>query len=330
MAFRPLNVVVAPGSKAEKRFREKAAGMQSPGFLKEVLAPGIHPTPEHNLIFHGGKTIAHLSFANFYIGSEDAWDDHDIKNIDEALGAAMSDNQLNNVIQQYFKEEISSKFTGSKILPDLRKPRVFSQGDVESLLAGLFKEKSLDDFSKDLDSTVFNFFLPKGSILNTDKRRTRVRKNALLVDEEESSLEGLGGYHGSIHQSNQTLYYAIGVYSDWLPDERANGIPFFDEPWKNVVATFYHELNEARTDADVEDAIKASEAGDEKKAMQYIGWISRQGEECGDFPVFEAGSDLGLVMKEVRLSDGTSVPVQFQYSNAVAGPEGPISKPHKL
>jgi hypothetical protein len=34
-------------------------------------------------------------------------------------------------------------------------------------------------------------------------------------------------------------------------------IVVFDQPWKNVVATFYHELNEARTDADVEDAIRA-------------------------------------------------------------------------
>jgi hypothetical protein len=36
-----------------------------------------------------------------------------------------------------------------------------------------------------------------------------------------------------------------------------NGIPVFDQPWKKVVATFYQELNEARTDADVEDPIRA-------------------------------------------------------------------------
>lgn len=47
------------------------------------------------------------------------------------------------------------------------------------------------------------------------------------------------------------VYYAIGVYS-----EGRNGIPAFDEPWKNVVATFYHELNEARTDPDVEEAVR--------------------------------------------------------------------------
>jgi hypothetical protein len=52
------------------------------------------------------------------------------------------------------------------------------------------------------------------------------------------------------------VYYAVGVYSQTEADGTVNGIPVFDQPWKNVVATFYHELNEARTDADVEDAIR--------------------------------------------------------------------------
>jgi hypothetical protein len=59
----------------------------------------------------------------------------------------------------------------------------------------------------------------------------------------------------------------------------------FDQPWKNVVATFYHELNEARTDPDVEDAIRA---GNDPAAIKFLGWVSRKGEECGNFPVFEA------------------------------------------
>jgi hypothetical protein len=283
------------------------------GLLNEERIPGIRSTPEHNLIFHGGKTIPHLVFTNLYIGGEDSWDDADIKNIDDALDASMSDKDLNNVMRQYFEEDISSDFRGSKILPG-DKPRDFTQENAESLLAKLYKDKSLSDFNDDLKSTVFNFLLPSGSV---------------LAMQDATSLEGLGGFHGSIHKSKQTLYYAIGVYSEWLEKNQSNGIPFFDEPWKNIVATFYHELNEARTDADVEDAIRASEAGDEGEAMKYLGWMSKQGEECGDFPVFEAGRDLGLVMKEVRLANGTTVPVQLQYSNAVSGPEGPINKPHE-
>ncbi len=52
------------------------------------------------------------------------------------------------------------------------------------------------------------------------------------------------------------------------------------------MATFYHELQEARTDPDVE------------------GMLTK-------------------VFKEVPLADGSgTVPVQLQYSNAVHGPEG--------
>ena len=42
--------------------------------------------------------------------------------------------------------------------------------------------------------------------------------------------------------------YSVGVFS-----EGNNGIVAFNNSWKNVVATFYHELVEARTDADVEE-----------------------------------------------------------------------------
>ena len=144
-------------------------------------------------------------------------------------------------------------------------------------------------------------------------------------DDEADSLHGLGGYHGSIHVGAQTIYYAVGVYSEMQADGTENGIVVFDQPWKNVVGTFYHELNEARTDADVEDAIKA---GDDPAAIKFLGWTSKQGEECGDFPVFESGNQLSLVFQEVELASGAgTVPVQFEYSNHVHGPEGPVTTP---
>ena len=90
------------------------------------------------------------------------------------------------------------------------------------------------------------------------------------------------------------------------------------------MATFYHKLNEARTDADVEDAIRA---GEDPSATKFLGWTSKQGEECGDFPVFEA-NPLSQVFKEVKLTDASgTVPVQFQYSDSAHGPEGPRSTP---
>ena len=114
----------------------------------------------------------------------------------------------------------------------------------------------------------------------------------------------------------QRIYYAVGAFSEVQSDGTPNGIVAFQESWKNVVATFYHELNEARTDADVEEA---NETGDES----LVGWISAKGEEIGDFPIFE---DINLthVFKEVPLADNSgTVPIQFMYSNRVNGPEDP-------
>lgn len=328
-----MNVYVRPGSRAEKSHRDRAANPEP-----EVRAPGLPATPAHNLIFHNGKIIPALTFTNFYIGGNNAWSASDMQNIDTKLAAAMSDQNLNNVMIQYFKNQpITSTFKPSQVLPGTPPP-AFSQGDVEALVQSLFTNGSLQSF--DLSSTVFNFMLPPGAILTTDSAPTGSQKKPrrtvsshprdVPVEDEDSSTQGLGGYHGSIHAGpggNTILYYAIGVFSQILPDGTENGIAVFDQPWKNVVATFYHELNEARTDADVEDAIRA---GNDPSADSFLGWVSRQGEEVGDFPVFEA-HPLAKVFKEVPLTDGSgTVPIQFQYSNAVKGPEGPIATPHPL
>ena len=328
---RPLRVFVGHGTAAEKGFHARAC-MPSP----EVIAPGIAPTPAHDLIFHGGRTIADLVFTNLYLGGSGAWKASDRENIDKGLAAAMSDVNLNNVMAQYYPSgRITSRFRPSQVLAGPR-PAVVSQGDVENLVQQLFMAGKLTDF--DFASSVFNFMLPSGTILNTDIATTgaiasqvgnyMAQKQRILPEDEEDSTQGLGGYHGSVHvgsgDSAKVIYYAVGVFSETLPDGTVNGIPVFDQSWKNVVATFYHELSEARTDPDVEDAIRA---GDDPNAIKFLGWTSKQGEECGDFPVFEA-NPLSQVFKEVKLTDGSgTVPVQFQYSDAAHGPEGPRSTP---
>jgi hypothetical protein len=52
--------------------------------------------------------------------------------------------------------------------------------------------------------------------------------------------------------------------------------------------------------------------------------MSRSGRECGDQPIFVA-DPLSEVFKQVG---SKKVPVQFMFSNAVHGAEGPISAPH--
>src|SRR6476646_9822256 len=162
---RPLRVFVGHGTKAEMGFRA-CMSMPSP----EVIAPGIPPSPAHDLIFHGGHTIADLVFTNFYIGGTAAWKASDIENIDKDLAAAMSDVDLNNVMAQYYPSgKISSTSRPSQTLAGAP-PKVFSQGDVENLVQQLFAAGSLNGF--DFASTVFNFMLPSGTILNTDEAPT--------------------------------------------------------------------------------------------------------------------------------------------------------------
>ena len=126
-----------------------------------------------------------------------------------------------------------------------------------------------------------------------------------LADGEVTSEHGLAGYHGSVAGH----YYAVSVYS-----EGTHGIAAFDEPWKNVCATVYHELQEARTDPDVEEAIRTGKSS-------FLGWYSPQGGEIGDIPISESGGDLSKVMVEVPLADGSgTVPVQLMWSNRDSAP----------
>jgi hypothetical protein len=66
---RPMNIVARRGSHAEDKYRALGGVLN---LEPEQIAPGIAPTPAHDLLYHGGKTIPSLAFTNFYIGG-DAW-----------------------------------------------------------------------------------------------------------------------------------------------------------------------------------------------------------------------------------------------------------------
>jgi hypothetical protein len=329
--YKKINVVRTPfkatGVEETRRMISSAGAAQ--------LVSGFPRLPkQNNLTFHGGKTISDLRFMNFYIGKSGSWDQDDKNSIDSALAAAMSDKNLNNVLLQYFpgRDNITSVFRGSQLLSgDF--PERFFQDDVERLVNNLFSQGKLN--GQDFNNTVFNFMLPSGTMLNGGPRQQPSR--------DDSSM-GLGGYHGSIHvQENPsvTIYYAVGVFSEILNGE-TNGIVAFDTPWKNMVATFYHELCEARTNPDVEDSNRGM-------PDTVLGWYCDStesnhippgpfgnpvGGEIGDIPMEEVGifanGNLSAIMKEVPLTDGSgTVPVQFQYSNADGGPAGPAPAPLK-
>lgn len=346
---RPMRAAVAGGSPAADQMHDNAG---LPGRLPSFgdRVPGVQSTPAEDLRFRGGHTIADLKFVNLYVGGDDCWSKSDIRQIDSAIAAAMADRNLNNVMMQYFNNlPITSVALPSHPLTGYR-PSTMTQGDVERCVEYLYRRGFLHGY--DLSATVFNFLLPRGTVLTDDPQLSATamtqaaaqpgqptltaavraadedqKSSPVPHSEESSSLMGLGGYHGSIRIDGRPVYYTADVFSERLENGRFNGIPVFADPWKNVVATLYHELNEARTDPDVQDAIR--HAGD-PAAERYLGWTSDRGEECGDYPIDES-RDLSTIVREVTLTDGSgTVPVQFQYSNAVHGPEGPIPEPHPL
>ena len=310
-------------------------------------------TPSEDLKYRGGRTIQNLSFVNLYVGGNGVWQKSDIDSIDHAITAAMSDRNLNNVMRQYFNNaEITSTALPSHPLVGYV-PKTVTQGDVHYCLSYLYDQGFLTKY--DLSKTVFNFLLPPGTILNDEPSRnstlaSTTQRNpfpamasdhmltsldddetfsAIPKADEGDSVSGLGGYHGSIHKgsSSTPVYYSVDVFSERRSDGTANGIPVFKESWKNVVATLYHEMQETRTDPDVEDCVRDPY---NPNAERYLGWTSDRGEELGDYPI-SATRNIGDVVTEVPLSDGSGmVPVQFQYSNAVHGPEGPIAQVHTL
>jgi|GEM_PF-1698214 len=296
-ARRVIHANVLPHSAAEQKYLPslRRQGTVTP----RAIVSSISPHPEYDLTYQGGKTITQLTFTIFYLGGDTHWQNQDRTSIDGALSAAMSDAHLNNVVQQYFNQPITSTFRPSTVLSTAL-PAEVTQASTEQMLVTMYQQNQLQGY--DPTQTVFCFICPSGTILTDDGSVT--------------SLNGLGGYHGAANANGTTLYYAIVAYAENQANGKMSGIVAFDQPWKNITAALYHELNEVRTDADVNGT---------------IGWISRpiadfqnQQVEIGDTPVFEAGHDLGLVFKEVPLTNGSgTVPVQLLYSNAVHGPEGP-------
>jgi hypothetical protein len=251
--------------------------------------------PDLNMQNFGGKTLEHLTVTNVFIGT---WDATEREHLDQSLTAAMQDVGLNNVLAQYFEgRRPTTEFRASRVLDGPLPPRAY-----KSFVEGRIPWLGAPD-------EVVCLCLPRGVV---------------LVDGEEGepgpdSQHGLGGYHGSVHTPEGTMYYAVSVYS-----ERGNGIDAFDASWKNICAILYHELCEVRTDPDVEDAIRA---GRDPHALDLLGWYSPQGGEIGDIPMELAGGNIHAVMQEVALSNGSgTAPVQLMWSNAVGGPEGPVKR----
>jgi hypothetical protein len=303
-------------------------------------ADGDAPTPDYELRYRGGRLIRDLFYVNLYVSGDTGWSEADVTRIDQSLSAAMRDRHLNNVLLQYFNNQpISSTALPSHPLVGYT-PGTVTRGDIQNYVTYLHQQGFLRPY--DLKNTVFNFLLPPGTVLTTDDsaanslrddsrfsvEASSASQSGVAGSDEVDSLAGLGGYHGSVViAGGGRIYFSADVYSESHADGTSNGIPVFDEPWKNVVATLYHQLIEARTDPDVEDALRDAR---NPNVDRYLGWVSDSGHEIGDLPL-QQNVPITSVIKEVPLADGSGlVPVQLPHSNVARGPEGPIPNPHPL
>ncbi len=311
LASRLLNVAFRADSPAMRAYEAAAGLVAEPGAAgepAEIIAAGFTPRPDLDMTFRGGRTVTDLVFVNQYLGGAAAWTAHDRTSIDRALLAALTDPGLQSVIQQYFPHgPISTAMLPSAVVSG-HVPHRFFTDMAEAKVADLFRAGAVG--ASDPANTIINLMLPRGVVLVDGNSSGAAQRHPALVDDDEpaDSTHGLGGFHGSVPVDGTTVYYAVGVFS-----AGTNGIVAFDRPWKNVVATFYHEVNEYRTDPDVAEV---NRTGD----MSLLGWYSEQGGEIGDIPMRLVQHSLSEVMKEVTLADGTVVPVQLQWSNHDHGP----------
>jgi hypothetical protein len=305
----PMRVQALTGSEAERRYYDNSALPGSKWPAPKAIAPGMNPSPLDDLMYHGGKIVPESQFQNVYLGGNQ-FGAGDIESIEAGITRAMSDKAYNNVLAQYFVGKKTTCDALPALILDAFTASFLDEPQVQETIVQLFDEGRIAD--RDLPSTIFNLVLPPGAELRLAG---------------SSSHRGLGGYHGSLHIDRGgkriTLYYSANVYSSEIDGGRRNGIVVFDKPWKNVVATLCHEIDEFRTDPDVNDAIESG-------SNDFLGWTSRFGHECGDQPIARASS-LELVFAEISTAGTTKkTPVQFMYSNSVHGAEGPIPQPASL
>ena len=299
--FRAWNVAATKESGAWTPNRLWLAEAGNAKLIDDQIAPGFTPDQKYDLANFGGKTVSDLTVQVFYVSSNTkTWTASDSANIDNAFSKAFADWRLNTVMSQYFQQPITTAFRASAALAN--NLDTYQQTDVENLVKAQYNNGT---FAGDFPNTLFCLLLAPG-----------IR---LYDSNGDDSYNGLGGYHGTVDitRANGTgtdrVYYAVGVYSQKISNTTTNGINVFSDSWKNVVATFYHEINEMRTDADVEDATS--------NTSNILGWYSTNYGEIGDIPILEAGTNLSEVILDATLAEGSgTVPIQLMYSNMDHGP----------
>ena len=137
--------------------------------------------------------------------SRPRWLASDIDSINTAITLAMQDRRLNNVVGQFFDRGVKLTCDPRPLLVlEEAKPVQLDEPGVQRLVQQLVQQGKVSD--NDLGTTIFNLLLPPGTILKLN---------------QDTSIHGLGGYHGSVDFQqkgrSQTAYYSANVFSQRLP-----------------------------------------------------------------------------------------------------------------
>jgi len=195
-------------------------------------APNLGATPaaaqsSHTATFHGGKVLKNPVYTPIYYGQywTTAQGKKDVAHND-AFAKEFGTSEGNQILHQYGTGDGS--FGGSTTV-NVTNPKKVTEAQVQKIVKDQLAKGSV----KKNDQGIYTVMLPPGTVLDAGGGVT--------------SLNGLGGFHGSYNDaSGKKVYYAVIAYS-----KGNNGIDFTGNAQDNISITQSHEWREASTDPDV-------------------------------------------------------------------------------
>jgi hypothetical protein len=266
------------------------------------LAKGT-PTTGMNLVNHGGPVmrgqVVHVYVGDtFWHGTEGQ---RQLAQLEPAFKAIVEDAQLSSVAAQY-GSGAGTTVQSSYIVPGLN-PTKLTDKQVQSLIANEVKAGRIQ-VGPHLPELYVALHQAPGIIIS---------------DGTTESTQQMNGYHSHVDLPQQRVYYGQDVGAD-----AKNGFQITGDPVKDREATFFHELNEFRTDGNVPDQLTYYDdvtplvRSDGTPVLQHGQPLVGLG-EIGDGAIDVSGLQglpIGVVVAPFTTQSGLTVMCQKLWSNA--------------
>jgi hypothetical protein len=238
----------------------------------DTFTPAKKDTRGYTLTNRGGKVLTAPEFQPIYLGSY--WKTPvgaEDRKYNDAFAHEVVTGNHQAILAQY---GVGKGSAADSVVVKAATPKRFTHDDVVALV----KQQIATGAVKDGPQTVHMVVLPPGTV---------------LVDGNATSLQGLGGFHGSyLDAAGKSVYFGVVCYSD-----QKNGIEFDSNPRDNLSIIESHEFDEVATDPDVETG--------------RLGWYNNKYGEIGDLAV---NSRL-VPLDQAYGRDSGGFAVQVEWSN---------------